>query len=201
MPRDQYSPQADAEPGYCPGFWYQIAAGQVAAGLSPGNNVLRMMPFQVRALVDIVALGGRIATLFVGGFCSFAIYRANGNTLLPMGRPMASTGPIATDLAVNVNGALVEGRVQLVPGLCWFAVMGDNTTAAFQTINSGANSALFGALTQDVISSAAANTVSYRQAPNPGAFSVWPNLTDPVLTAPITGVGYCLGQFQVAPSS
>jgi hypothetical protein len=199
MPRDQYSPQADAEPGYCPGFWYHIAAGQVQAGVAV-NVTPRMLPFQVRALVDIVALGARITTLAAAGFCSFAIYRANGNTLLPIGRPVASTGPIATDLAVNVSGALTQGRAQLSPGLHWFAVQTDNATVVFQTLSNAQNSSFVGAPTQDGITSAAAAVVSYRSG-TAQPFGAWLDLTDPALTFPNIGNATCLGQFQVAPAS
>jgi hypothetical protein len=199
MPRDQYSPQADAEPGYAPGFWYQIAAGQVAAGAAVTANTLRLLPFQIRALVDVVALGGRITTLAASGNCAFGIYRAHGNTLLPVGRPVATTGSVSTTLAVNVNGALNEGRVQLQPGLYWFGVMADNATVVFQTITSGHNSYLMGATTQDLASSAAAVVAGARSVA--ATFGTWPDLTDPVLTGAAVGSVYCLGQFQVAPAS
>lgn len=197
--RDKYAPQVGFTDNYANGRWYLSCDGISIAGSAPGANVPRGIPFQIRALVNIVQLGARVATLFAASHFRLAIYRANAVTLLPMGLPVASVSQdMDGSAAVNVAAPIDQGVAQLAPGLYWGFVWADSGTLAFATISAAQMTALAGGPDQASINAGATTNTAYRfLAATYG--NPWPNLSDPAATSPNIGSATANIQFQVQP--
>lgn len=200
--RGLYSTATDAEdPAYVKGYWYMMHEGVVAAGVVASANILRLMPFRIRQMVNIATIGARITTLAASGNVQFGVYAANGNTLLPTGQPLIQTPSLSTGTAGLLFSAPINGNVQLPRGIYWFGQNVDATAGGvviFTSLSVAATSMgnLVGAASQSVLSGGAATTIFLRFANV--TFPAWPDLTSPTATSEGASNACGVGMFQVA---
>jgi hypothetical protein len=185
-------------PPYKSGWWYLTHPGvTLSAGTALTVNRASFIPFFVGAPVTIQALGARVTTISAAGNLQLAVYAADLSTFRPTGTALGSTGNLSTGTAANVSGAPGGGNFTLQPGLYFFGINCDNSTAVMQTVSgaSGVWGGICGSGTLNTIWNSAANISAYVHTSL--TFGTWGDLTGATWTES-NGFGTAAGAFQVA---
>jgi len=161
--------------GYVSGRYYHGMIAVVSAGSTPGANSIRLHPIVVKERVTISELGARVTTAEVGKSFQLAIYASDPATKLPTGNALGSTANMSAG-ATGAMTAALGANVALEPGLYWAAILGDVTSAVFQSFGSNSTniSAFLGGAASQVASGA---TSSIAYLSTAGTFGTWPDLT------------------------
>lgn len=126
---------APAAPPYASGRYYIAdGLGRVTAGTAVTAATIYWTPGFIRRPVTIASLLARLTTLAAGGNVQFSLYAADPVTGYPTGAPLFTSASQSTAAAGVIE---VAAALTLSPGLYWFALQCDNSTAVFSTCDNG----------------------------------------------------------------
>lgn len=125
--------------GYTSSNWYVPPDNAYSGQVTPGANIITLMPFVAQQSFSISALAAFVVTLQAASNCQLAIYASDPTTHMPTGNVLSSTASIPTTTSGANATAALGANVAITKGsLYYLAINGDTAGVVFTAQSTGA---------------------------------------------------------------